>query len=251
MLLSEHSAFARPQQAARVREEARAAPTAKKQGGGAAALALALVGSALAALAMRRLLPRRPPAGGSGGAQAGGELENARAAHDAAPDADGAVTAAPLALSAALATPAPRKDGLQASASLLHAPADLACADARARRARQVRRAHSDAPWSGARLAALPAAPASSAGCDGPLPLPPPWALGAAAVAAAAEAAAAESQPPVRALSVAARIAEAEQTRLSALAAKLPSGSAGAKRADNAARKAAVEAAWVANTNAH
>ncbi len=54
----------------------------------------------------------------------------------------------------------------------------------------------------------------------------------------------------MRALSVAARIAEAEQTRLSALAAKLPSGSAGAKRADNAARKAAVEAAWVANTNA-
>jgi hypothetical protein len=250
MPLSEHSASARPQHAARVREEVRAAPTAKKQGGVAAALVLALVGSALAALAMRRLLPRRPPAGGSGCAQAGDELavENARAAHDAPPDAEGAVTAAPLALSATSATPAPRKDGLQASALLLHAPVRIQ--HALTRRARQVRRAHSDAPWSGARLAALPAAPASTAGCDGPLPLPPPWALGAAAVAATAEAAAAESQPPVRALSVAARIAEAEQTRLSALATKLPSGSAGAKRADNAARKAAVEAAWVANTNA-
>jgi hypothetical protein len=71
----------------------------------------------------------------------------------------------------------------------------------------------------------------------------------------AAAAGAAKKPAPFDALklepsaTVAARAAKKEQKRLAAVAAALPFGTAPAARAGNAARKAAVEADWVENTN--
>ncbi len=86
---------------------------------------------------------------------------------------------------------------------------------------------------------------------DGPPPAAP-WVLGAAAAAEPDDTDSDDSAGAGEHISVATRAAAAEERRLLAVAAALPHGTSrrSVAQAANAAQKAGVEAAWVANTNA-